>query len=208
MKKIYIVQHCQSEHHINDLTGGSTDTPLTALGRKQAVAVAKELKSMGLHDFHLLSSDLTRATMTAEAIQEAFSQDMTLVKALREIHNGDAMNQTKQWAQAHAFYDASVFELDRPQWRNAETPRALYQRMKQVIQDYMTTQTKDLVIVSHGVAIAYLISAWLGISVEQMKHSFLKGHAGGISLLAVSPLGQNTLIHFNQTSHLKHLMTP
>ena len=68
MGKIYIIQHCQSEHHINELTGGWTDTPLTELGQKQAEAVVEELLAMKVEDFDLFSSDLKRAKMTANYI--------------------------------------------------------------------------------------------------------------------------------------------
>ncbi|CAM3657971.1 hypothetical protein MALU111345_16490 [Marinicrinis lubricantis] len=39
MRKIYIIQHCQSEHHINNMSGGWTDAPLTELGREQTELV-------------------------------------------------------------------------------------------------------------------------------------------------------------------------
>ena len=32
MQPIVVVHHCQSEHHVTDLTGGWTDTSLTTLG--------------------------------------------------------------------------------------------------------------------------------------------------------------------------------
>lgn len=44
MRKIIIIQHCQSEHHINNMSGGWTDTPLTDLGRKQAELIGLKLK--------------------------------------------------------------------------------------------------------------------------------------------------------------------
>ena len=44
MKTLIVIQHCQSEHHINELTGGWTDTPLTARGRRQAYCVAERLR--------------------------------------------------------------------------------------------------------------------------------------------------------------------
>jgi len=31
MVKIILIQHCQSEHHINNMSGGWTDTSLTEL---------------------------------------------------------------------------------------------------------------------------------------------------------------------------------
>lgn len=36
MGNIILIQHCQSEHHINNISGGWTDTPLTKVGKNQA----------------------------------------------------------------------------------------------------------------------------------------------------------------------------
>ncbi len=94
MCKIYIIQHCQSEHHINELTGGWTDTPLTELGINQSKAVAEEIENLGLSDFVLYSSDLKRAFMTAEYISERFGIKITDTELLREINNGEAANKT------------------------------------------------------------------------------------------------------------------
>ena len=41
MRKIIVIQHCQSEHHINNMTGGWTDTPLTELGRTHWIETKK-----------------------------------------------------------------------------------------------------------------------------------------------------------------------
>lgn len=43
MMKIIVIQHCQSEHHINNMTGGWTDTPLTELGRNQSELIGLRL---------------------------------------------------------------------------------------------------------------------------------------------------------------------
>jgi probable phosphoglycerate mutase len=67
MKDIIIVQYCQSEQHINDLTGGWTDTSLTELGRKQAERISNRIANEFQYDeYTLISSDLIRAKETAE----------------------------------------------------------------------------------------------------------------------------------------------
>ncbi|GMA60764.1 histidine phosphatase family protein [Alicyclobacillus fastidiosus] len=69
MGRVVLVQHCQSEHHINDMSGGWTDTPLTELGRKQAQLIAQKLiHSMNGDEYVLYSSDLLRASQTAEIL--------------------------------------------------------------------------------------------------------------------------------------------
>ncbi|MBT6145623.1 MAG: histidine phosphatase family protein, partial [Gemmatimonadetes bacterium] len=46
LRSVIIVQHCQSEHHVNEMSGGWTDTPLTEFGREQARAVAARVKML------------------------------------------------------------------------------------------------------------------------------------------------------------------
>jgi len=205
MKKVYIIQHCQSEHHVNTLTGGWTDTPLTLLGKKQAHAVAKELRMMGVSNFKLISSDLKRAYMTAQEIAKEFSVEINTLEMLREINNGEAKNKTKEWAFNNKLSSSDRLEVDQKDWDGAETPRELHNRMSTFINQYIVNTQTDIVIVSHGVAIGYLISSWLGITPEQMRDTFIKGSAGGISIISVSPLGQNILTLFNNTSFLRGL---
>lgn len=203
MANIYLVQHCQSEHHINELTGGWTDTPLTALGKKQAEKVAGELRNLGLTKFTLFSSDLKRASMTAEYISKEFSMNMHLCPSLREINNGEATNKTKSWARENMLYESDYLEIDKQTWNGCETPRDLHNRMSQFIDEHLLDIEDDLVIVSHGVAIGYLICSWLGIDADAMRNSFIKGNAGGISCLTVSHLHQRVLTLFNSRTHLR-----
>ena len=46
MKRIYTVQHTQSEHHTNGMAGSWTDWNLTDLGKQQADRIANK----SLHD--------------------------------------------------------------------------------------------------------------------------------------------------------------
>ncbi len=203
MNRIYIVQHCQSEHHINELTGGWTDTPLTDLGKKQAEAVANELKLMGITNFDLFSSDLKRAYMTAEFISNKFNLNINIRKSLREINNGVAVNKTKEWANNNKLYKTKKLEIDKPLWQSAETPRELHNRVSKFIKQYLTDITKDVIIVSHGVAIGYLISSWLGIPPNKISEVSIRGNAGGISCIRRNSFDQFILTMFNSTSHLR-----
>ncbi len=205
MKRIIIVQHCQSEHHVNDLTGGWTDTPLTDLGKEQANLVAKELRQMGLEDFYLISSDLKRAYMTAEVIEKEFNVNIITNQELREYNNGDAANKTKDWSNKHKQRTNGIMSIDAPLWKNAETFRELFQRMEKFQKQNLRDLEKDIVIVSHGLAIGYMIMSWLGLEAEKLPDTLLQGKAGGISVLSHSMNNQNTLQVFNSLGHLKDL---
>lgn len=202
MFRIYIVQHCQSEHHINEYTGGWTDTPLTASGKTQALSVAKELKRFGLTNFKLISSDLKRAYMTAEFIAKEFNTTIIKDKLLREHNNGLAAWKTVEWANQNKNELTQEELIDSPLWQGAETFRDLFNRMSKFIDDNLLDLQEDIVIVSHGVAIGYLIMSWLGLNAEDLSKSAVRGNAGGISVLTVSKYGQHTLYKYNNTSHI------
>lgn len=98
MKDIIIIQHCQSEHHVNNLTGGWTDTPLTPLGRIQAKEVAKRINDIkDINQYKIYTSDLLRAKQTAEIVNESIQILFIIDKRLREINNGDGAGKTKEW---------------------------------------------------------------------------------------------------------------
>lgn len=99
MNRIILIQHCQSAHHVNGMTGGWTDTPLTDLGRQQAAAIAARLKrDLADTPFQLYSSDLKRAAQTAEIVGEELGMTAQLVPDLREFNGGVATGKTREWA--------------------------------------------------------------------------------------------------------------
>ena len=80
---------------VNGLTGGWTDSHLTDLGQRQArltgVCLADQI---GQRPFQFYSSDLARASETANLIAETLSVSPILVADLRELNNGEAANLT------------------------------------------------------------------------------------------------------------------
>ena len=119
MNKIILVQHCQSEHHINNMSGGWTDTPLTDLGKTQAEIVGKCLKEkVNIDDFVLYSSDLLRAKQTAEIVGTHLDLDVMQDKGLREINTGVAAGKTKDWARANTFLKHTMLSASTKQVPN------------------------------------------------------------------------------------------
>ena len=123
--EIIIIQHCQSEHHINDMSGGWTDTPLTDLGRKQAQLIGQRLQNeINQDEYILFSSDLQRAWQTAEIVGEHLQLKIVADKDLREINTGVAAGKTKQWAKAHRNPRLEHhFVLDHQEFHQGETWR-------------------------------------------------------------------------------------
>lgn len=68
MKKLYFVRHGLSEMNVQGLMAGTTDTPLTDLGRKQAKKAGQSAKDLNIN--LIVSSPLSRALKTAQIIAQ------------------------------------------------------------------------------------------------------------------------------------------
>lgn len=203
MGKIIIVQHCQSEHHINNLSGGSTDTPLTDLGREQANLVGKRLiREIKDEEYILYSSDLMRAKQTAEIIGQHLNLDIIEEKGLREISTGIAAGKTKTWFKENENPKRKeTYDIDYLSFEGGETPRQLFIRVSNCM-DKIYNPDQNIIIVSHGVAQSKIVGWWMKFTPEMFEEACFKGRPGSISILTKSLFGQNALILFNDTSHL------
>lgn len=87
MTTIIIVRHGQSESNLSKTFGGQSDSPLTPLGRSQALLAADYLKDT--HFDAVYSSTLSRAYDTAVAIIKNKPLTITLDAGLCETCLGD-----------------------------------------------------------------------------------------------------------------------
>lgn len=71
---LVVVRHGQSEANAIGLVIGRTDSPLTELGHRQAVALGDALASRGTGCCRILTSPLRRAVGTAEAIAASYTR--------------------------------------------------------------------------------------------------------------------------------------
>ena len=68
MKRLYLLRHGQTEFNVKKLVQGRCDSPLTALGRKQAGMAAAWLKGHDVVPDKVVSSPLGRAMDTASLV--------------------------------------------------------------------------------------------------------------------------------------------
>jgi broad specificity phosphatase PhoE len=78
----YIVRHGESEHNVNEIMQGHSDSPLTPKGREQAKGRARDFKDIIIDK--VFASDLIRAQRTAEIIGIEKSLEVNTTKILRE----------------------------------------------------------------------------------------------------------------------------
>jgi 2,3-bisphosphoglycerate-dependent phosphoglycerate mutase len=84
--RLYLVRHGQSAGNAEGRFGGHSATPLSALGRQQALATAKALAKERVAAIY--SSDLLRAVQTAEPLAEILNLKINATDAFRERHVG------------------------------------------------------------------------------------------------------------------------
>lgn len=207
MKKLLIIQHCQSEHHINDLSGGWTDTPLTDYGQRQAYAIAQRLEGeINPQEFVLYSSDLLRAKGTADIIGRHLNLKVKENHDLREINTGIAAGKTKEWVRNNESpRKKPSYDIDHLSFPMAETDRQFYQRVCKCIEDIYSTEDSNLIIVTHGGTLSKIVAWWLKFTPEMMNDACFLGSAGGLTILTKSRYEQNALTLFNDTSHFQGL---
>lgn len=86
MSKIYMVRHGKAEAGF----GGAMDPGLDALGREQAEAVARKLKSVG--PLPIWSSSLARTQQTAAPLAKLWNCKPLIEEAVAEIPSPDGMS--------------------------------------------------------------------------------------------------------------------
>lgn len=202
MKPIILVRHAQSQHHVNGLTGGWTDTGLTDLGRRQAACLASRLRQE-LEDapVRLYCSDLKRALQTAEIVGQEIGVTAQLVPELREFNNGIAAGMMREEADKirHEFTEPFV---DCQPYPEAETWRQFYRRVAGRMDRLVKEQKELLLVVTHGGTLVNIVTWWLQLDIERLSGLSFEAYPTSISVLGVNQWGDHELERLNDTAHL------
>ena len=131
------------------------DTPLSDLGQQQAKAMAQRLKEEPIDA--ILSSDMTRAAQTAQALSDATDIPIAFSTLLHERSFGDLRGQR---------FDDLGFDPMAPSYAppNGETWEQFYQRVAEAFELVIQTanaQNKTLAVVSHGLVIREIVNRHL-----------------------------------------------
>ncbi len=200
MTTIYLVRHGQSTWNAAGRIQGKQDPPLSALGRRQAEAVAHTLRNETLDAIY--SSQQRRARLTANTIAERHNVSITTVEGLAEIDHGDWEGLTEREVQQH-FAAAFQMWLTRPsqtQMPGGEHCLSLQQRVLQAWQEIVAREDGNHVaVVSHDIPIKVIIAGVLGLDLDQIGH-FVVGNAG-ISIVQ-GTTGRLRLTRLNDQCHL------
>ena len=179
--QIITVQHTQAVHHVNGMLGGSTDWPLTALGKRHAKRIARKLRrELGEKPGYVLyASDMIRTTQTAQAISKALRLPIEYVPELREIKIGSAAGKSKAWMKEHEAPRESVPFLDYRPLPDAETWREMGERVA-VFLERLEADGRDAIVVGHGGSLGTFVQRFLHIPEDATEHIWFHGRAGSV----------------------------
>jgi broad specificity phosphatase PhoE len=157
---IMFVRHAESVWNRAGRWQGHADIPLSPCGSAQAHCLAARLQAEGRVVDHVYTSDLGRASQTAEIIAQALGMAVHPLTELRERDVGAWSGLTRQEIQEH-FADEWAQIIDGADSRrggHGETLAEVRLRLVQVVDRLVTQHPQSrLLVVSHAGAIRALL---------------------------------------------------
>lgn len=198
--QLLLARHGQTELSRSDAFCGSTETPLTALGREQAQRLAKRLSHERVNG--LYCSPQGRARETAGPIAAALGLEIQIREGLREIDFGRWEGRihaefTEEFPQTMAAWDRGSWTIQPP---GGEMQQAVIARVTACVVDLLAVHAgQTILIVGHRTALRLLVGHLLSLSLTMSRGLHLD--AASLSKLLVTD-DQIQLVFYNDTSHL------
>lgn len=147
---IHLARHGETDWNRELRWQGHADPPLNALGRQQARALAESLGGMRLAAVY--SSDLRRASETAEIVAGRLEVPLHLDAGLRELDVGSWQGQTLAELEArHADAVAHWEESGDHGWEGGESHGEMAARVLEAIRSIAAEHVgEEVLVVSHG----------------------------------------------------------
>ncbi|WP_433576494.1 histidine phosphatase family protein [Nocardia brasiliensis] len=207
MRTVYVVQHPESQHHLDGVVGGWFDAPLTEAGIQAAQSIARTLREQIPEDVapDLFSSDLRRCAQVADAISESFAVPPILDQRLREKSYGEAEGKPQSWLRDRfipppATGDRLHHDEGIP---GAETMHTFGARVYAATNSILHHDSAYQIIVTHGGAITFILAAWANLPLDALAYARFQATPGSITELHEDPYFHNRQIRtLGSTTHL------
>ncbi|MBA8876929.1 histidine phosphatase family protein [Phyllobacterium myrsinacearum] len=204
MKNLFVVTHTESVHHTEGLVGGWYDSALTPKGQHDAGLIAKRLKVfVGDAPVELFSSDLIRASQTADFVSRTFAVKTVLTPELREMSYGIAEGKPQAWLHQRNISAPADNRLDhRGGLDGAETKREFATRIYQAMDMIVGRPCETQIIVTHGFALTFVVAAWIKMPIDAVGYMDLRVQSGSITHLREDEYWQSrTVMMLGDISH-------
>lgn len=208
MKTLYIVRHGETEWNKIGRYQGITNVPLNENGIAQAKACGNALKDV--HFDRILSSDLSRALVTAETIRGNRQLEIKTDERLREINFGDweKLLFTEIEERWPGLIDQMYRRPDLIKVPNGESFQEVQDRAWSAVSDFLNENNEDetILITCHGGTIRTILCKLLDISISHCWN-FSQGNTA-INRVFYNGMGEsdhNILNLLNDTAHVDNL---
>jgi len=167
MTRLTLVRHGETDWNAQGRYQGQSDVPLNARGLAQTQALAQRLRGTGFDAIY--SSDLARAVQTAEGLAAVTGAPLYLDRRLREIDQGEwegLLLPEIEMRYTEAFRRRRLDPLGTCP-PGGESVGQVRERVLEVVREIRETfPDGDVMIVSHGLAIALIKVHLAALSVE------------------------------------------
>lgn len=147
MKSLYFVRHGECELNLQKVFAGRSDSPLTDLGRHQAMLAAQDITDQGYKIDKIVSSTLWRANETAVIIAREIGyleQDIVTSDLLMERNFGMLEGTPRtEFFSTHSYQDIDFAP-------RAETIEQLHERASKALEFVQTFPEDNILVVSHS----------------------------------------------------------
>lgn len=198
--RIILVRHGQTVWNRDRRVQGHTDTPLDAVGKRQAARLAPRLAGEPIVATH--ASDLSRAVETAAPVAAALGQEVRTWRELRELCYGPWEGLTvleieRRYPDAYRRWREDNLRFRFP---GIEPVEALYRRAMVAGREILAAHDgRTSLIVAHGGSLRALICGLLGWPVAVARQ--LRLDNASISCIEYAAHGP-LLVLFNDVGHL------
>lgn len=189
MKQIIIWRHGQTDWNLENRFQGHSDIPLNPVGRYQAGQAARVLRDM--EPTSIISSDLSRAFSTAEALAAVTGLEIAIDDRLRETNGGNwegktgAQNRAEDYERFIRWIDGN----DEPAGAIGEPRSEVAARATEAIFAALDLNDRSLeerlVVVTHGGTARCVLGSLLNLPLQSW------GALGGLANASWSVLTDN-----------------
>ncbi|OLT20394.1 histidine phosphatase [Pseudonocardia sp. CNS-139] len=168
LRMLVLLRHGQTDYNVAGRMQGHIDSVLTETGVAQAAQVAPAIARLAPD--RLISSDLSRAADTADAVAAACGQAVKLDARLRETHLGDWQGQTVEEIET-GYPGAIAHWRSDPAWAppggesRIDVVRRSLPVVEELDEEYSAEDAADVtaVLIAHGGLIAGLVCGLLAL---------------------------------------------
>lgn len=198
--RIIAIRHGETAWNVGSRIQGHLDIPLNDIGRRQAARLVAALADEPLAA--IVSSDLSRAYETAQAVAQARGLNVRTDTGLRERHFGAFQGRSFKEVEAELPDQAQRWRQRDPDFvpEGGESLRTFYARCIGAAERLAAAHpSQTLALFAHGGVMDCLYRAATGVDL-QAPRSWLLGNASINRLLYAD--GRFTLVGWSDTAHL------